>query len=113
MAPAIELPSSVFLLGALAAFLTLAYFVVRGLQADHATGDYHFTWGVGIVVLFLSGLVPGFVGVGLYLTVERGYPLYWLVLCLLVGLGILAAIGASVTTGVETSATDASLIALG
>lgn len=85
-------------LGVVAAVVALVYFLFRGLQQDHETGEYHFTWGVGVVVLFLLGLAPGFVGLGLYLTVERGYPLYWLVLCLLVVL-VIGAIGLSAVTG--------------
>lgn len=92
----------ILVLGAVAASIALLYFLVRGLQQDHETGEYHFTWGVGIVVLFLLGLAPGIVGLGLYLTVEKDYPFYWLVLCLLVVLG-LGAIGLSAVTGISTT----------
>jgi len=89
-------------LGAVAAVVALLYFLVRGLQQDHETGEYHFTWGVGIVVLFLLGLAPGFIGLGLYLTIERGLPLYWLALCLLVVLGI-GAVGLAAVTDIATA----------
>jgi len=97
-------------LGVLAGVSAFAYFLFRGMQSDHETGEYHFTWGVGVVVLFLLGLAPGFVGVGLYLTVERGYPTYWLVACLLVVVAILVLAG----LGAGSVATPAaSLIARG
>ncbi|WP_440766607.1 hypothetical protein [Natronorubrum sp. DTA7] len=95
-----------FLLGILAAVLAAIYFVFRRLQDDHATGEYHFTWAVGIVVLFLLGLAPGFVGLGLYLTIEREYPLYWLVLCLLLVFVILIFAGFGLYTGTEVVVTD-------
>jgi len=65
-----------FVVGGLAAFAGIFYFVWAGLKRDHATGEYDFTWGVAIVALFLMGFAPGLVGVGLYLTIDRGYPLY-------------------------------------
>ncbi len=74
--------------GLFAAVLVLIYFVFRHLQRDHQTGEYHFTWAIGIVALFLLGFAPGFIGLGLYLTIEKGYPLYWLVVCLFVVLAI-------------------------
>lgn len=91
-----ELPNSLFWLGLIAAIVALLYFVTRGLQQDHTTGDYHFTWGVGVVMLFLLGLVPGFVGVGLYLTIEKQYPIQWLVLCLSIAIAVLLITGAAV-----------------
>lgn len=92
-----------FVLGAVAAGIALVYFLVRGLQQDHETEEYHFTWGVGIVGLFLLGLAPGVVGLGLYLTVEKGYPFYWLVLCLFVVFGI-GTLGLAAVTTVTTAA---------
>ena len=62
-----------------AGVLTLGYFFYREFRRDHETGDHQFTWGVGIVVLFVLGIGPGIVGLGLYLTTERGYPVHWLV----------------------------------
>jgi hypothetical protein len=103
MAIAIRIPPAVLLLGVLAAAITLGYFVIRGLRDDHATGDYHFTWGVGVVVLFLLGLAPGFVGLGLYLTVERGYPLYWLVVALVGAVLVLLLVSAGVGTDIDAS----------
>lgn len=102
VSPSLALPGSLFLYGIVGALVAATYFVVRGLQSDHATGDYRFTWGVGIVALFLMGFAPGVVGVGLYLTVEANYPLYWLVLCLLVAFTVVAVAGAAVYTGTET-----------
>jgi len=94
------------ILGVVAAVIALSYFLFRGLQQDHETGEYHFTWGVGIVVLFVLGLAPGFVGLGLYLTVQKGYPFYWLVLFLLIGL-VIVAIGLSAVTTVSPTAGSA------
>lgn len=98
-----------FVLGTVAAVLALLYFLFRGLQQDYEAGEYHFTWGVGIVVLFVLGLAPGFVGLGLYLTIEKGYPLYWLVLGLLFAL-VIGALGLSTAT--EVSAMTAQIVAI-
>ena len=98
-----EILNLLFILGVVAAVIALIYFLFRGLQQDHETGEYHFTWGVGIVLLFLLGLAPGFVGLGLYLIVEKGYPLYWLFICLLIVLVILVAISLPVVTEVSTT----------
>lgn len=92
----------VLLVGILTAIATLVYFLFRELQQDHETGEYHFTWGCGIVVLFLLGLAPGFVGLGLYLTIQRQYPLYWLVLCLFVVVLIVSFVSYGVYTDIET-----------
>ena len=46
-----------FILGVVAAVIALIYFLFRGLQQDHETGEYHFTSGVGIVVLFYWDLL--------------------------------------------------------
>lgn len=99
------IPNILIILGIVAAVVALAYFVLSGLRRDHATGDYHFTWGVGIVLLFLLGFVPGIVGLGLYLTVEKHYPIYWLVFCLLVGGSILLVAGTGVNTGIDATET--------
>lgn len=88
-------------LGLIAAVLALTYFVVGGLQRDHQTSEYHFTWGVGVVALFLLGFAPGFVGLGLYLTVEKHYPIHWLVLCLFVVIFILLVTGTGIFTDTE------------
>jgi hypothetical protein len=102
MVVTLGLVTPVLILGAIAAGIALLYFLIRGLRQDHETGEYHFTWGVGIVVLFLLGLAPGFVGLGLYLTVERDYPFYWLALCLLVVLG-LGAVGLAAVTDIAAT----------
>lgn len=99
-----EAVTALLLLGVVAAAVATLYFLFRGLRQDHSTGEYHFTWGVGIVVLFLLGLAPGFVGVGLYLTVERNYPFYWLALCVLVVVAILVVTGTALDTAVQPSA---------
>lgn len=93
--------NALLILGVIGALLAVGYFVFRGLQQDHSTGEYHFTWGVSIVVLFLLGLLPGIVGGGLYLTVEKGYPLYWLILCLVIVSGLVILAGASLSTDIE------------
>ena len=93
MAALLGLPTWLFILGLLAAVVAVLYFVVRELEHDHATGDYHFTWGLGIVSLFLLGFAPGLVGVGLYLTVEREFPLHWLVGFVVIALVVIAAVG--------------------
>ena len=82
-----------FVVGGLAAFAGIFYFVWAGLKRDHATGEYDFTWGVAIVALFLMGFAPGLVGVGLYLAIDRGYPLYVLVGAAFLGLGVFAVLG--------------------
>ena len=86
-----EILNLLFILGVVAAVIALIYFLFRGLQQDHETGEYHFTWGVGIV------------GLGLYLIVEKGYPFYWLFICLLIVLVILVAISLPVATEVSTT----------
>lgn len=83
------------------------YFGVRELRRDHQSGEYHFTWGVGIVVLFLLGFAPGLVGFGLYLTIERGYPVYLFIALLLAALLVLGILGSAVE--VSTSAGTTSL----
>lgn len=94
-----------FILGGLAAFAGIFYFLWKGLKQDHQTGTYDFTWGVAIVVLFLLGFAPGLVGVGLYLTVDRGYPTYLAAGAAFLALGIVIVLGWAVSTAtVETSA---------
>ncbi|WP_132058438.1 hypothetical protein [Halorussus amylolyticus] len=77
----------------------LAYLAYREFRHDYESGEYHFTWGVGVVVLFLQGLAPGVVGLGLYLTTERGYPVHWLFASVVVSLLIFGFldVGASAT----------------
>jgi len=104
--PALEIPAWIVLLSLTAAALGLVYFLWRGLRTDHETGQYHFTWGVGVVVLFVLGFAPGLVGLGLYLTVERGYPSYWLVGFVLAALVVLTALSASI----DASMTVAQLV---
>lgn len=84
------------------ALVGLAYFVYRGLQTDHETGDYEFTWGVAVVLLFLMGFGPGLVGAGLYLVVERDYPAHWAWLGIVLGLGVLVVAGYAFSTGTLT-----------
>ncbi len=81
-----------------AGVLTLGYFFYREFRRDHETGDHQFTWGVGIVVLFVLGIAPGIVGLGLYLTTERGYPVHWLVVFTLVALLVVNVLTYGVTT---------------
>jgi|GEM_PF-1306947 len=78
----------------------VGYFLFVELRRDHDAGEYHFTWGVGVVALFLLGFAPGLVGLGLYLTVERDYPVYWLLA--LVGGALVVVTAASL--GVEVTA---------
>lgn len=56
----------------------------------------------------MLGLAPGVVGLGLYLTVERQYPLYWLVLCLfaVVLLLVIVGFGAYSTPAVTASGAE-------
>lgn len=61
-------------LGIVAATIVGVVFIYRGVSRDHKVGKYHFSWAVGLVLLFLLGFAPGLVGLGLYLTVERKYP---------------------------------------
>lgn len=84
-----EIPGALFLLGVVVGVIAAIYFVIRSLRRDHERGDFHFTWGVGVVVLFLLGFAPGGVGLGLFLTVERHFPVYWLVLAFAVALAAL------------------------
>jgi len=92
---ALEIPAWVVVLSLTGVALGIVYFLWRGLKSDHETGEYHFTWAVGVVVLFVLGFAPGLVGIGLYLTVERGYPSYWLIGFVLAALVVLIALGAS------------------
>lgn len=109
MASLLGLPAWLVVLAVTGALLGLVYFLSLAVRQDHRTGEYHFTWGVGVVALFLMGFAPGLVGLGLYLTVERGWPLFWLAALLLGALVVVAAAGA----GVEVTATggEASLLA--
>lgn len=84
------------------AVVALSYFLFAELRRDHETGQYHFTWGVGVVALFFMGFAPGLVGLGLYLAVERGYPVYWLLALILAATLVVAAIG----YGVEVSTAE-------
>jgi len=81
-----------------AAVLTLGYFFYREFRRDHRTDDHNFTWGVGVVVLFLLGIAPGLVGLGLYLTTERGYPVHWLVVFAVVALVVVSVLSYGVDT---------------
>ncbi|WP_164471593.1 hypothetical protein [Halosimplex salinum] len=107
MSPALALPPWIGVLAVGSAVVALTYFLVRGLRDDHATGQYHFTWGVGVVVLFLMGFAPGLVGLGLYLAVERGYPVYWLIGLVVAALLVVTA----VSLGVDVSTTGSVAVA--
>ncbi|WP_136716358.1 hypothetical protein [Halorientalis salina] len=101
VSPLQSLPELFGALGTLAlsaAVLTLAYFFYREFRRDHRTGEHHFTWGVGVVALFLLGIAPGLVGLGLYLTTERGYPVHWLVAFAVVALVVVSALSYGVDT---------------
>lgn len=87
-----------FALGLIAAIVLVVSFIYFGLRDDHRTGDYHFTWGVGVVVLFLLGFAPGLVGLGLYATVERDFPTYWLFASVALAVLVVGALGAAVST---------------
>lgn len=93
-----------YALGVVTVVLGFFYWVYREFRVDYETGEYHFTWGVGVVALFAMGFAPGLVGVGLYLTAERGYPIHWLfasVVASLLLIGLLT-YGVDTTTTVET-----------
>lgn len=87
-----------FGLGVAAAVVGIIYLIYAGFRDDHETGNYHFTWGVGVVSLFLLGFAPGLVGLGLYATVERDFPVHWLFVSVLTAVLIVALFGYGVTT---------------
>ena len=95
-----------FALGVVAAVVGFAYLVYRELRADHETGEYQFTWGVGIVTLFLFGFAPGLVGLGLYATVERGYPIHWLFASVVASLLLVGVVGYGVSTTTTTTTVE-------
>lgn len=64
----------------------VTYTMFRVAQAEHESREYAWTWAIGVGVLFLMGIGPALVGVGLYLAIERGYPLYWLLALAAVGI---------------------------
>lgn len=68
-----------------------AFLTYQVTKREHEAREYAITWALGIAVLFLMGIGPAAVGVGLYVTVERDYPMYWL-LALAVS-GLLAVVG--------------------
>lgn len=79
----------------------VAYTMFRITQAEHESREYAWTWAIGIGLLFLMGIGPALVGIGLYLAVERGYPLYWLLAFAVVGLiiaGVFALLGMALYT---------------
>ena len=92
-------------LGVVTAVVGFVYLVYRELRADYRTGEYHFTWGVGIVALFLFGFAPGLVGLGLYATVERGYPIHWLFVAVAASLLVIGVVGYGATTTTLTAET--------
>ncbi|MFC7140980.1 hypothetical protein ACFQMA_14240 [Halosimplex aquaticum] len=107
MSGVLGLPTWVVALAVVSAVVALAYFLLRGLRDDHATGQYHFTWGVGVVALFLMGFAPGLVGLGLYLAVECGYPVYWLLGLVVAALLVVTALsyGVDVSTAAAVAPT--------
>ncbi|SNR25505.1 hypothetical protein [Halorubrum vacuolatum] len=86
------------------AALTLAaaavtYVMFQLTREEHESREYAWTWAIAIGILFLMGIGPALVGIGLYLTIERGYPLYWLLALAAVGIivaGVLAIFGMAV-----------------
>ena len=99
----------------LAAALT-AYLMFRITEAEHETREYAWTWAIAIGILFLMGVGPALVGIGLYLTVERGYPFYWLLLFAAVGFviaGVLVMVGLGVYDYTEVTTVTAGFIAYG
>ena len=84
---------------------TITYLMFRITKDEHETREYAWTWAIAIGILFFMGIGPALVGLGLYLTIERGYPFYWLLLFAAVGLiiaGILAIIGLGLFGYTET-----------
>jgi len=100
-------PTWLLVLAVASAIGAVGYFLFVELRRDHDTGEYNFTWGVGVVVLFLLGFAPGLVGLGLYLTVERDYPLHWLLA--LVGAALAVVTAASLGVEVTASGAEATL----
>ena len=102
---------NIFVLGVLfLAAALVAYLMFRITREEHETRAYAWTWAIAIGILFFMGIGPALVGIGLYLTIERGYPFYWLLLFAAIGLviaGILAVIGLGLfgyTESVEVTA---------
>ncbi|WP_135533317.1 hypothetical protein [Halostella pelagica] len=91
-------PVWLFGLGVVTAAVGLVYLLYMGLRQDHVTGDYHFTWGIGVVSLFLLGFAPGLVGIGLYATIERDFPIHYLFMSVLLAVLVVAVLGYSVST---------------
>ncbi len=81
---------------------TVSYAMFQVTREEHESREYAWTWAIAIGVLFLMGIGPALVGIGLYLTVERDYPLYWLLALAAVGIivaGVLAIFGMAVYVG--------------
>lgn len=68
----------------------------RVTKREHETGTYAVTWAIAIGALFLMGVGPAAVGIGLYLTVERNYPTYWLLALAVTGLLAMLGLGGAV-----------------
>ncbi|MFC4450304.1 hypothetical protein [Halorussus aquaticus] len=100
---ALSVPVELFVLGVAAATVGLVVLAYREFRADYRTGEYHFTWGVGVVTLFLLGFAPGLVGLGLYATVERNYPMHWLFASVVGALVVIGVVGYGVDTATVTS----------
>lgn len=103
---ALPVPVELLALGVAAALVGFVYLVYRELRADYETGEYQFTWGVGIVTLFLLGFAPGLVGLGLYVTVERGYPIHWLFASVVASLLVIGVVAYGVNTTTTTTTVE-------
>ncbi len=87
----------------------VAWTVFRVTRHEHESKEYAWTWAIGIGILFLMGVGPALVGIGLYLAIERGYPLYWLLAFAAVGFivaGVLAIMGFATYAGTSTEITS-------
>ncbi len=89
--------------------IVAGYFTYQITKREHEAREYAVTWALGIGALFLMGIGPAAVGIGLYLTVERNYPLYWLLALAVAGLLALLGLGMAVSTIELTTATDSTL----
>ena len=95
-------PSVLVLVALTLAAAAVSYVMFRVTREEHESREYAWTWAIAIGVLFLMGIGPALVGIGLYLTVERDYPLYWLLALAAVGIlvaGVLAIVGMAAYVG--------------
>lgn len=70
------IPGATELLIVLVVFLIPAVLVARWVYRDakRRGSDWAWQWAVGLVFLFLAGLVPGLLGVIVYLLVRQEMP---------------------------------------